>query len=159
MAFDRAEPDAANGFQAAHARLLVASHLRLLRRALLPGVGDEDELARRLYHAPFALLAHDGAPDPVFFYANLTAQRLFEMPWRDMVRLPSRLSAEPLAREERERLLRRVAAQGYIDDYAGIRVSASGRRFRIARATVWNLLDDAGETVGQAAVFGEWSML
>ena len=159
MAFDRAEPDAANGFQTAHAELIVGSHLRLLRRELLPDVGRDAELARRLYHAPFAVLAHDATADPVFFYANLTAQRLFEMSWQDMVRLPSRLSAEPLAREERARLLRRVATRGYIDDYAGIRVAASGRRFRIANATVWNLLDAAGGSIGQAAAFTDWSML
>jgi hypothetical protein len=153
MDFDRGEPDAANGFQAASAALIAASHLRLLRRPLLP---DGADIARRLYHAPFVVLAHDTAPDPVFFYANLAAQQLFEMSWRELVRLPSRRSAEPLAREERQHLLDRVARDGCIDDYAGVRVAASGRRFRIAGATVWNLLDADGRAVGQAAAFSDW---
>jgi hypothetical protein len=157
MAFDRGEPNESNGFQAANAQLIASSHLRLLRRPLLPD--GEDDTARRLYHAPFVVLAHDAAPDPVFFYANLAAQKLFELSWREMVRLPSRHSAEPLAREERQRLLNRVARQGYIDDYAGVRIAASGRRFRIDGATVWNLLDDAGRTVGQAAAFANWIAL
>lgn len=154
--FDRAEPDGANAFQAGHAALILASHQRLTGRDLLPGGGTPDERAHRLYHAPFALLAHDRTEDPLFFYANLCAQRLFELPWQAIVRLPSRLSAEPLARAERERLLQRVAARGYIDDYSGVRVAASGRRFRIVGATVWNLVDAAGDVVGQAAAFAHW---
>lgn len=156
MNFDRSEPDEVNGYHAADAALIAASHVRLLQRPLPPeGVAAAD-LARWLYHAPFVVLAHDATSDPVFFYANLAAQALFEMSWRELVRLPSRHSAEPLAREERQRLLDRVARHGYIDDYAGVRISASGKRFRIAGATVWNLLDDAGRAVGQAAAFGDW---
>ncbi|WP_374690843.1 MEKHLA domain-containing protein [Accumulibacter sp.] len=153
--FDRSEPDAGNGFQAASAHLIVASHARLLRRDLLPD-GEPTDLAQRLYRAPFIVLAHDAAPDPVFFYANLAAQELFAMPWREIVRLPSRLSAEPLARKERQRLLDRVARDGFIDDYGGVRISARGERFRICGATVWNLVSDQGTVVGQAATFATW---
>lgn len=98
------------------------------------------ETAKGLYDAPFVVLAHDTAPDPVFFYANRQAQRLFEMTWAEMVALPSRHSAEPLAREDRQRLLDRVSRSGYIDDYTGVRISRAGKRFLIAKATVWNLL-------------------
>ncbi len=125
-------------------------------RDLLDAGLDPIAAARALYEAPFALLAHDAAADPAFSYANLTAQRVFEMPWAIIVGLPSRLSAEPVARAERERLLATVAAQGYIDDYAGVRVSASGRRFRVEGATVWNVIDAAGTYVGQAACFATW---
>jgi hypothetical protein len=157
MQFDRAEPDASNRFQATSAELIVASHLRLVQRALLPAAGAIDDLALRLYLAPVCVLAHDTAPDPVFFYANLAAQQRFEMSWQDMVRLPSRLSAEPLLREERARLLACVRRQGFIDDYAGVRISSSGWRFMIQRATVWNLVDAGGRTLGQAAAFSDWS--
>jgi hypothetical protein len=110
MHFDRDEPGTANGFQAASAALILDSHLRLVQRPLLadsPGM----TIARRLYHASFVVLAHDGTPDPVFFYANLCAQQLFEMSWRQMVSLPSRRSAEPVAQTERRRLLDRVSQQ------------------------------------------------
>jgi hypothetical protein len=82
--------------------------------------------------------------------------QLFEMTWEDFTALPSRLSAEPMVQEERDRLLLRVSTQGYIDDYSGIRVSSSGKRFLIRNATVWNLLDEAGQTYGQAALLREW---
>jgi hypothetical protein len=157
--FDRSEPAIGNQYQAGHAALIVASHDRLLGRALLPGGGDPVERARALYHAPFVVLAHDHADDPVFFYANLAAQHLFEMDWAGFVHLPSRFSAEPLARDERQRLLDRVARQGYIDDYAGVRISATGRRFRVANAQVWNLGDPEGRVIGQAAAFADWLAL
>jgi len=44
-----------------------------------------------------------------------------------------------------------VARQGYIDDYSGVRIAKSGRRFLIERATVWNLGEV--EYQGQAATF------
>jgi len=37
----------------------------------------EAEAAGWLYMAPFGLLAHDESADPLFVYANLTAQQRF----------------------------------------------------------------------------------
>ena len=67
--------------------------------------------------------------------------------------LPSRLSAEAPDRAERQALLERVSARGFIDDYAGVRVRPTGERFRIESATVWNLIDEDGVRRGQAAAF------
>jgi hypothetical protein len=138
--------------------LLLTSHRALTGRPLLPLVPAEtpEQSARRLYAAPFVVLAHDASADPLFTYANQAAQQLFEMHWDEIVGLPSRLSAEAPAREERERLLERVAAKGFIDDYSGVRIARSGRRFRILQATVWNLVDSSGRRVGQAATFADW---
>jgi hypothetical protein len=153
----RDDPSPANGFQAESAGLIIASHQQLTGQALLPAP-DGDETGHALYHTPAVVLAHDTAADPVFFYANRAAQLIFEMTWAEMVRLPSRLSAEPLAQDERQRLLELVARQGYIDNYSGIRVSGTGRRFLIERATVWNLIGANGQVVGQAA-FSTWNPL
>lgn len=153
-----AEPQESNDFLDALARRLVESHWRLTGRALL-AEGAGGEVGRALYFAPFVVLAHDAADDPRFIYANLAAQALFELPWPEIVGMPSRLSAEPVAREERQRLLERVGRDGYIDDYSGVRVAKSGRRFMIRRATVWNLLDADGNKTGQAATFAEWLAL
>lgn len=150
------EPSPDNGYLVEHAGLLLSSHRHWTGRDLLDPSLPAADASRALYEAPFAVLSHDTAADPVFTYANLTAQRLFAMPWREIVGLPSRLSAEPLVREERERLLARVATHGYIDDYSGIRIASTGQRFRIANATVWNLLDDSGNFCGQAACFADW---
>ena len=106
-----------------------------------------------VWNAPVVILAHGLGDDPVFFLGNRLALRAFETTLDDLCRMPSRLSAEPGPPEERARLLARVTAEGYIDDYAGIRISARGRRFPITQATVWNVHDSAGQRIGQAATF------
>ena len=150
------EPGDSNLYLRDHALLLLASYRRLTGRELLPAALPELQAARDLYHAPFVVLSHDTSADPLFTYANLTAQRLFEMPWAEIVGMPSRLSAESPLREERQRLLDRVAANGYIDDYRGVRIASTGQRFEISRATVWTRPGRNGERLGQAATFSEW---
>jgi len=153
------EPNAANGYQSSHALLLLENYQRLTGHNLLPAGPSPEAMARALYEAPFVLLSHDTAEDPVFTYANLAAQKLFAMPWTEIVGLPSRFSAEPLVREERQRLLAQVARRGYIADYRGVRIAKDGRRFLIAHATVWNLADATGAPTGQAATFDEWQAI
>jgi len=133
----------------AHAALLLESYRHWTGRDLLASATP----AQALYHAPFGVLSHDTAADPLFTYANLAAQTQFEMPWSEIVGLPSRLSAEPLAQAERESLLARVASQGYIDDYSGVRIARSGKRFMIQNATVWNVINQESVVLGQAACF------
>ncbi len=128
--------------------LIAQSHLRLTRNPLIGG--DCDPLAA-LWSMPAPVLAHGTQDDPVFFYGNRAALSIFEYAAQDFIRLPSRLSAEPLARAERARLMERVRDSGFISDYSGMRVSASGRRFHVDQATVWNLLDADGTIRGQAA--------
>lgn len=152
------EPNTNNLFIPEHARLLLENYQRLTGRELVPA-GEPTRRAQNLYEAGFVIVSHNAAPDPVFNYANLAAQRLFEMDWDTFVTVPSRLSAGPLHRDERRRLLDAVTRNGYIDNYAGIRVTKSGRQFRVEAATVWNLGDDNGDYAGQAAMFSEWRFL
>ncbi len=153
------EPSAGNDFLAAHAGRLIESLRRWTGRDLVDSALAPAEQARRLFHAPFVVLSHDRAPDPLLNYANLAGLRLFELTWDELIRLPSRQTAEPLHRDERAHLLAAVARRGYIDDYRGVRISSTGRRFRIERATVWNLVDENGAPCGQAATFSEWRYL
>ncbi|TNC98888.1 MAG: MEKHLA domain protein [Gallionellaceae bacterium] len=135
-------------------RLIVESYLRLTGKPLISNVPcDEDELREALWTAPRAIVAHGTEADPIFFYGNRWALELFEMSEEEFARLPSRLSAEPLAQEARLKLLEQVSQQGYVDGYSGMRIAKSGKRFMITEATVWDLLDEAGGFHGQAAVF------
>lgn len=143
----------------AHIAILRNSYQHWLGKPLMPVDIDDQAAAAWLDAAPFALVSHGTEADPVFNYANSTALRLFEMSWAQFTQLPSRLSAGPVEREERARLLERVTRNGYIDDYAGIRIAASGRRFMIRNATVWNLLDAGGRPYGQAALIPCWEAL
>ncbi len=151
-----AEPAGENRYLADHAALLCDTYRHWTGRDLVaPGPAR----AEALYRAAFVVLSHNTDADPLFTYANLAAQTLFEMPWCEIVGLPSRYSAEAPVREERERLLARVAEHGYIDDYQGVRIARSGQRFLIRQATVWNLIDASGAKIGQAATFSEWQPL
>jgi hypothetical protein len=106
-----------------------------------------------LWRAPEAILAHGTEPDPVFFFANAAALATFEYDLETMLRTPSRKSAEAPLRGERQALLDRVSAEGFIDDYSGVRIASTGRRFTIEKAIVWNLADETGARHGQAATF------
>lgn len=141
---------------AARIALVAQSHRRLTGRALVSESGDVTGL---LWNLPAVVLAHGLGDDPVFFYANRLALDRFALSAEALVTMPSRLSAEAPERGERERLLARVSAEGFIDDYAGVRIAATGARFRIERATVWNLVDEVGVRHGQAATFAHWTDL
>ncbi len=143
----------------AHTACLARSLKHWTGRELLPGANDPRELAQKVFEAPFVLVSHGTQADPVLNYGNRAALALWEMSWGELTRTPSRLTAEATAREERARLLAEVTRNGFISDYSGVRITKTGRRFRIARATVWNLLDEQGALCGQAAMFGEWTFL
>jgi len=151
-------PSAHHHFLADHAALILRSYRHWTGRDLLEPAPDSDSAALALYHAKFAVLSHDNAADPRFTYANLTAQRLFELPWAEFIGMPSRFSAEPLAQAERAHLLAWVSTHGFMDDYTGVRITRSGKRFRVQRATVWNLLDESHRVCGQAACLRAWQL-
>jgi hypothetical protein len=120
---------------------------------------NRNNLAESVYHAPFVIVSHNTDPDPIFNYANLTAQKLFEMNWAEFTLLPSRLSAEVPNQEERAKLLKVVTTQGFIDNYAGIRISKNQRRFQIQDVLVWNLFNAENQYYGQAAFYQHWQFL
>lgn len=153
------EPCADNDYLGKHAELILSSLFRLTGRNLVdPELSDKDRY-RSLFEAPFGVVSHNTEADPVFNYGNKVALELFEMKWDDFTKLPSRLSAEQQIREEREKLLERVTQYGFIEDYKGVRVSSSGKRFFVEDAIVWNMIDGNGIYRGQAAVLFKWSKL
>jgi hypothetical protein len=156
----RETPSEENHYLSQHVALLRHSFRHWTGRALVPtGMGKEDA-ARYLFHAPFAVVSHDTAKEPIFNYANQTALSLFAMDWGDFTALPSRKSAQPAEQAERQRLLDEVAAHGFIDHYSGVRIGRHGRRFLIENAVIWNLLDPVTHAhKGQAALIKQWTFL
>lgn len=150
------QPSPANNYYANHVSRLCGSYERLLGRALVAAQGSPNDQASAVYNAEFVVLSSGLEADPLFNYANRTGLNLFELDWPSLIKLPARESAEADLQEKRERLMQRVRDNGFIEDYAGVRISASGRRFTIEAATVWNVIDDDGEMYGQAATFKTW---
>lgn len=138
-----------------HALLLLDSYRRWTGRSLLEASEAPGSAFDRLFHAPIVVLSHGTEADPVLSFGNLAALELWEMDWATFTRTPSRLTAEPMERSERAKFLQAVSEHGYIDDYTGVRISSTGRKFYIMRATVWNLVDRTGTYRGQAAAFRE----
>ena len=92
-------------------------------------------------------------------YGNRAALDLWEMDIPTLTSMPSRLTAEPMHRDERDQLMARAARDGFVDDYRGVRISSTGTRFLIEEAIIWNLVNEEGIRVGQAATFSEWKPL
>ena len=143
----------------AHTQVMLDSYQRWTHRNLIPRTGSPSEQAKALFEAPFVVVSHGIQADPILNYGNRTALNLWQIDIPTLMQTPSRLSAEPLHRDERARLLERTTRDGFVDDYQGIRISSTGRRFRIDQATVWNLVDATGKLVGQAATFSDWTFL
>lgn len=151
-------PAPSNQYHQAHTTLLLESYRKLLKQTLMP-FNDGESLGRQVFEAEFALLSHNSDNDPLFNYANRTALDLFEFSWDEFIGMPSRLSAEPVNREERERLLAEVTLKRFIDNYSGVRIAKSGKRFLIRQAVVWNVFDKNDRYCGQAACFKDWELL
>ncbi len=138
---------------------LLDSHTLWLKRELIDRSGDVEAQSERLFQAPFVVVSHADSEDPILNYGNRQALDLWEMTWAEFTATPSRLTAEPVNREERARVLERVAAHGFVTDYRGVRISRTGRRFLVEQATVWNVVDEQGTKRGQAATFSRWTPL
>lgn len=153
------EPATQNDFLADYVEMLCRCHKLWMGHELVDPSLSRLDAAFYVYTAPYAVLAHDASVDPVFTYANQTALKLFDVDWPTLMGLPSRLSAEPINQEARQRLLDEVTTQGYIAHYSGVRISRTQKRFQIDNATVWNLVDPYGHPMGQAAMFAQWLYL
>jgi len=140
-------------------QILLDSYRHWLGEDLLPRLGTAEEQAKALYNASFVVVSHGVGEDPLLNYANHAALELWEMDAGTLRKTPSRLTAEPGLQEERARFMEQTARLGFARGYTGIRISRSGKRFRMIDATVWNLLDSRGIYVGQAATFARWEWL
>lgn len=147
------KPSSENSFLYAHAQLLASSYAHLTGKPLFNVEYAPADVPRALFEAPFGLVSHNTDPVPIFNYGNQAALAAFELSWSKFIQLASRDSAETVVQADREVLMDKARQDGFIDNYRGIRISSSGRRFWIERATIWNVVDGAGTYRGQAAMF------
>ena len=137
------------------AACILRSHERAFGRPLLPG-SDNAQAAQNRVSADTVVLAHNGSADPCLIYANAAALQLWERRWAEMIGMPSRLTAEPQERADRARMLASALQQHASEGYSGVRISQSGRRFRIHNARLWTLWGPGDQPCGQAAAFSDW---
>jgi len=142
-----------------HIERLLQSYLRWTGRELIPPASSPHERLKTLFEQPFVVLSHGTQADPILNYGNKAALGLWELTWEEFTKMPSRLTAEPINREDRDRLLEEVRRNGFIDTYSGVRITGRGRSFLIERGTVWNIMDEKNNYFGQAATFSEWKFM
>ena len=110
-----------------------------------------------LLHSP--VMAHDNSADPCLTYANAAALNLWRRSWKEMIGMPSRLTAPENERENRKSALKQATQKDAIQNYQGIRIDSHGQHFMIKNARIWTIWDDKGNSYGQAATFDNWKKL
>ena len=153
------KPSPSNNFSAEQAERLLSSFQHLTGKSLIPKGITGDERYKALYEAEYPVLSHNAETDPLLNYSNAKGMEQFEISWEELIELPSRFTAEPQTQEERNRLLKAVTDNGFINDYQGVRISAKRNRFLVEDAIVWNITDDSGKYFGQAAILYKCSPL
>ena len=142
-----------------HIKRLIDSYHNFTGLSLIPKNQPLSNLKHYFDQVDFVLLSHGTEDDPILNYGNQKALTLWEMTPTEFLQTPSRQTAEAPLREERARLMKMVTEKGFINDYQGIRISKTGKRFQINQATVWNVTDENGQKIGQAATFKNWVFL
>jgi hypothetical protein len=106
---------------------LLDSYRHCVGRELMERVHGAEAQARALFTAPIVVVSHGMQDDPILNYGSQLALTLWEMTWEQLVHTPSRLTAEPVNRTERESMLERARTQGYIDNWAAVSDRAGSR--------------------------------
>ena len=112
-------PDFDNDFYNRLARLLCSSYEHWTGRQLITEHRQTGNLLHTLFDAPFVIVSHGTEDDSIFNFGNRAALELFELPWEEFIRLPSRKSADAENLEDRKQLMARVKKNGYADDCSG----------------------------------------
>ena len=84
---------------------MLDSYRHWVGQDLIERTPDVKRQARTLFEASFVVVSHGVEPDPILNYGNHTALHLWELPWGQFIKTPSRLTAEAIDRVERERML------------------------------------------------------
>ena len=139
--------------------MLLNSYAYWTQTELINRHGGPSEQAHRLFTVPFVVASHGVEAEPILNYGNAQALELWEMNWEEFTNTPSRLTAELVNQAERARMLKETDRDGMIRDYRGARISKSGNRFLVEKATVWNVIDQDKNKIGQAVTFSTWTPL
>jgi hypothetical protein len=133
-------------------------HSLFEEKGLLAIIGSPQELAKQLFEAPFHVASHGTENDPILNYGNQKSLNMWELSWEEFIKIPSRKTAELIEQVERNRLLAETTQKGFCY-FSGIRITSTGKRFKINDGIVWNLIDEQQKYQGQAAVYSDYDFL
>ena len=107
-------------------------------------------------HSVYAFLSHGSQEDPIFCYFNKAAMEMFQYDRDEIYKLPSRYSAPSgAARQTRQKVIDGTAEEdkGYYYLPPVIRQAKNGDLYEISDILLWNVYDDEGYRLGQAAIY------
>ncbi|EAZ89387.1 MEKHLA domain-containing protein [Crocosphaera chwakensis] len=145
-------------------QLILSSFEHWLGRSLFEHFGitevktDAIEVSQQLFEANFIVASHGTQTDPIFNYGNQKALDIWELTWEEFIQTPSRKTAEAIEQQERDRLLAETTEKGY-SRFSTIRITKTGKRFKINNGIVWNVIDNQQTYQGQAAVYSDFYFL
>ena len=119
---------------------------------------DPREASKQLFEADFIVASHGTQSDPIFNYGNQKALDVWELTWDEFMQTPSRKTAEAIEQQERDRLLAQTTTKGFCY-YSVIRITSTGKRFKIDDGIVWNVIHPEQNYQGQAACFSDFYFL
>jgi MEKHLA domain len=147
-------PAPANHYQQAHVLIMLENLKRWTGEDLIKKYGFSlDTLGEQVFNANFYLLSHDHAADPILTYGNNRVLQQWEISWAELTTMYSRDTAKPADRSARLAFMAEAKVNNYANGYSGIRISKTGKEFKILNATIWNLFENNGNPYGQAAWF------
>ncbi len=135
-----------------HIKRILNSFEKLTGNRIIVRKSPKEDFVQ-IENGQFVLVSHNGAKDPILNYGNQCALKLWEMTWDEFVKTPSRKTAEADIRKQRSEILSIVSKQGYYSNYESIRISSTGKQFKIKNAVIWNVSDENDLYIGQAAYF------
>ncbi len=116
------------------------------------------DVSKQLFTADFIVASHGTQSDPIFNYGNQKALDIWELTWEEFIQTPSRKTAETIEQKERDRLLAQTTEKGFCY-FSTIRITKTGKRFKINNGIVWNVIDYQQTYQGQAAVYSDFYFL
>jgi MEKHLA domain len=147
-------PDSSNDYHQAHVLIMLENLKRWANYDLIQEYGFSLEtLGEQVFNADFYLLSHNTATDPILTYGNQQVLDRWEVTWVELTAMRSSETAKPIDRSARSKLMAQVKAHNYVSEYSGVRISKTGREFKILDGTIWNLFINDGSFYGQAAWF------
>ncbi len=133
-------------------------HSLFEEKGLLNIQGSPEELTKQLFEAPFAVVSHGTENNPILNYGNQKSLDIWELSWEEFTKTPYRKTAELVEQAERDRLLAETTKQGFCY-FSGIRITSTGKRFKINQGIVWNVIDEQQTYQGQAAIYSDFYFL
>jgi hypothetical protein len=115
------------------------------------GLADFEQVHCNQRHV---VISHGTQDDPIFNYANEAGLKFFDYSEEEFVQLQSKYSTpDGFLRADRTVIVERVRDQGWVIIDKAVRQNKSGDCFLVHRILFFNVFDDDGKRIGQAATF------